>query len=134
MLYIIWNDRNMLGIPIIDEQHRGIVSTINSFHYFIQEGKGLNALQPTLDILRQYTFIHFKTEEALITAAEYPDLENHIKMHSMLAEKTNQIAEEAVSNNEPELALVFLKDWWLSHINREDSKYSSYVKKYLKIT
>ena len=62
MLYIVWNDINKLGIPIIDEQHRGIVATINSFHYFIQEGHGLEALKPTLNILEQYTCIHFKTE------------------------------------------------------------------------
>ena len=39
-LYIAWNDDNKLGIPIIDEQYRAIISTINSLHYFMQIGHG----------------------------------------------------------------------------------------------
>ena len=30
MLYIRWNESNDLGIEIIDEQHRGVVSMFNS--------------------------------------------------------------------------------------------------------
>jgi len=29
-LYIVWNQNNNVGIKIIDEQHRGTISTINS--------------------------------------------------------------------------------------------------------
>ena len=133
MLYIVWNDINKLGIPIIDEQHRGIVATINSFHYFIQEGHGLEALKPTLKILEQYTCIHFKTEEALMKEAECPDLERHIILHDELMKRTKEIALEAVSHEEPELALVFLKEWWLSHISEEDKLYGSCIKRHLGI-
>ncbi len=66
LLYIVWTDRNKVDIPILDEQHRGIVSTINSLHYFIRQGRRLDALDSTLVVLRQYTAIHFRTEEALM--------------------------------------------------------------------
>ncbi len=133
MLYILWSNKNNVGIPIIDEQHRGIVTTINSFYYFIQEGQGLNALKPTLNILEQYTFIHFKTEETLIKESGFPDIENHLMLHSELMKRTKTIASEALSLQDPHLALSFLKEWWLNHINREDKKYSPYAKKYLGI-
>jgi hemerythrin len=128
-LYIVWNENNHLGIPIIDEQHRGIVSTINSLHYFIQEGKGLEALKSTLTILKEYTNIHFKTEEALMKNSAYPGFKSHVMLHKGLME----ITQEAISYKEPELALKFLKEWWIGHINKEDKKYAPYVKKELGI-
>ena len=131
MLYIVWNDSNNLGIPIIDEQHRGIVSTINSLHYFIQEGHGMDALKPTLAILEEYTDIHFRTEEALIKEAGFPDFDAHVALHATLMEKTIQMSKEALLYHEPEMALKFLREWWLGHIGKEDRKYAPYVKKKL---
>ncbi len=133
ILYIVWNERNELGIPIIDEQHRGIVSTINSFHYFIQEKQGIDALKPTMNILEQYTRIHFKTEEAFLKEAGYTGIEVHISLHEGLMKRTREIAREATLYREPEIALKFLKEWWLGHINKEDKQYAPHVKRILGI-
>lgn len=35
-LCIVWSDTNNLGIPIIDEQHRGIISASNSLYFSMQ--------------------------------------------------------------------------------------------------
>ncbi len=131
ILYIVWNKRNELGIPIIDEQHRGIVSTINSFYYLIREGHGLDVLKPTLSILQQYTFIHFKTEEALMKETGYSRFGEHILLHEGLMKKTIEIAQESTSYREPEIALTFLREWWLGHINKEDKLYAPFIKKKL---
>lgn len=124
-LYIVWNSNNKLGIPIIDEQHRGIVATINSLHYFIQEGHGLAVLKSTLDILEQYTHIHFQTEEALMKKIKYPDVEAHVLLHRALMKKTKEISGKSIAHKDPGMALIFLKKWWLNHINQEDRKYVS---------
>jgi len=126
-LYIVWKESNNTGIPIIDEQHRGIISTINSLHYFIQNGDSEKILQPTLVTLKQYTLIHFKTEEAIIAKAGYPDLEEHCALHQGLAEKTDHVYQEAITNKDHKLVLSFLRDWWLNHIVRIDSKYVPFV-------
>ena len=132
-LYIVWAERNQLGIPIIDEQHRGIVSTINSFHYFIQEGRGDEILEPTLATLENYTKIHFATEEDLMQRAGFPDLDKHKALHRTLMKRTTDISRESIYLKDPDMALKFLKEWWLGHINVEDRKYSPYVRKLAKI-
>ena len=43
LLYIVWNEKNNIGVPIIDEQHRGIVIAINSLYYFINERRANEA-------------------------------------------------------------------------------------------
>ena len=128
ILYVMWNDSNTFDIPIIDEQHRGIVSTINSFHYFMQKGNELNAVALTLVILEQYSSIHFATEEALMIEADYPDREKHIALHRALLDKTRQIASMSYSLVDGNDILKFLKDWWINHISSEDRKYVPYLK------
>jgi hemerythrin len=127
-LYIIWSDNNNLDIPIIDEQHRGIVSTINTFHFFTQEGQGIDALKPTLVALGQYITLHFKAEESLMKEAGYPGFNDHILLHKELLKKTIDIAKAATLHNDTDAVLKFLKEWWLGHINVEDRKYAPYVR------
>ncbi len=133
MLYITWSDKNILGITIIDEQHRGIVTTINSFHYFIQKGCGRDAIKPTLNMLEQYTKLHFQTEETLLEESGYrsfdePWLSRHVNLHKELMRKTIAITRDPKACEDPYIALKFLKTWWLDHINVEDRQYVDYVK------
>lgn len=131
-LYIVWSDNSMVGVPIIDEQHRGIISTINSLHYFNRTGDADEILKPTLIMLEQYINIHFKTEEALITKANYPALEEHILLHRDLAKNAKGIYYKSDVDMDPDTVLKFLKDWWLNHINNEDRKYIPFLEKLIK--
>ncbi len=121
-LYIVWSDKNRLGIPIVDEQHRGIVSTINSLHYFIQTGQGHEIIRPTMIMLEQYMNIHFQTEEALMAQASYTAFEQHVELHKTLIRKTKELSIDANKNKDSVMVLKFLKEWWLGHINKEDRK------------
>ena len=121
-LYIVWSDRNKIGVSIIDEQHRVIVAVINSLHYFLQSGQGYEAIGPTLNMLEQYIEIHFQTEEAIMAEANCSDLEEHIEIHNELREKTRNIVSDANLGTDPDMVLKFLREWWLGHINKEDRK------------
>jgi hemerythrin-like metal-binding protein len=126
MLYINWTDNNMLNIPIIDEQHRVIVATINSLYYFNQKGRGDEIFTSTLKILEEYTRLHFKTEEDLLLETGYPDFDRHIELHRNLAGRTHTYKAD---NIDIIGTLSFLKIWWLNHINVEDRKYAEHVLK-----
>ncbi len=131
-LFIKWDEKYNLGIPIIDEQHRAIVSTINTYHYFVTEKNAEDALRPTFITLDQYTKTHFMTEENIFKQTEYPETLNHKILHEKLAKSMKEIAVQALHENDPDVALHFLKKWWLTHIRIEDAKYASHVIKKLK--
>ena len=134
LLYIVWNEKNNLNIPIIDEQHRGIVATINSFHHFAQKGQAREVIRPTLLILEQFTELHFETEEALMKESGYPRFEEHRLLHQELMKKTRSIARETTQMIDSDVVLQFLKQWWLGHINVEDRKYAPHVISTLRIS
>jgi hemerythrin len=130
-LYIVWQPSNETGIPIIDEQHRGIVSTINSLHYFIQHGDAAAAFEPTMDVLNHYTSLHFLAEEALMRTAGYPYLDEHAELHNKFMNQVRSMTKYRADPDQVDELLVLLKTWWLRHINQEDRKYVDAVKKQL---
>jgi hemerythrin-like metal-binding protein len=132
-LYINWDEHNDTGVPIIDDQHKGIVSTINSLYHFMRGGHGEDILQPTLEILRLYTIVHFRTEERLMIASGYPDIDGHVKIHDGLSRKMKKIAMDQSVSPDIINVLNFLREWWLTHINHEDRKYISYMLRLAKV-
>ena len=131
MLYIVWKESNDLGIQIIDEQHRGVISIINSYYYFMQEGHGIEMPKATMHMMADYTEVHFRTEEDLMAKADYPGLKEHVRLHKRLTRRTWDIAENPAFHESPDDVLKFLKEWWLGRIGGEDGKYVPYVKKIL---
>lgn len=126
-LYIVWTDKNNLNIPIVDEQHRGIVSIINSLHYFIKQGLGFQTLLPTIIIMEQYSIIHFEAEQLLLKKYGYPDYDNHFLLHANLRENIKAIKAQTFLNKDPDAVINFLKKWWINHINVEDKKYEIWL-------
>ncbi len=124
VLYIVWKPNDDIGVPIIDEQHHAIVATINSLYYFIQEGWGLSALAPTLNIIKSYSSFHFKTEEGILAKAGYPELHKHIMAQKQFIKDVDAAAQEAIDYKDPFILLKFLKNWWVSHLKKEHLEYA----------
>ncbi|MDR2207888.1 MAG: bacteriohemerythrin [Azoarcus sp.] len=130
-LFIKWQNKNNTGIQLIDEQHRGIVSIVNSFYYLAEKGMCNDALFLSITkTLKSYSLIHFIVEERILKATEYPDLAKHIETHRKLSLETKRIEYEAIRDNDPMLLLKFLKKWWIEHINGEDMDYVPHLRMY----
>jgi hemerythrin len=128
-LYIVWKDEFNLDIPILDEQHHAIVATINSLYFFIQEGWGLAALTPTLNIIKTYSAFHAKTEEGVLIKLNYPSLIHHIECQKSFEKEVNEATNEALLYKDPQILLKFLRTWWLNHLNVEHPEYADYFNK-----
>jgi len=126
---IVWQSSYNLGIPIIDEQHRGIVSVINSLCYAIQNRHGHEMLKPAIGMVNEYTRIHFEIEEDFHRRCGYPDSEKHCLLHKELTQALSQTSKESIWNRDPQEFLAFLKEWWISHICKEDMAFSQYLTK-----
>ena len=124
---IVWQPSYNLGIPIVDEQHRGIVSTINSLCFAIQNKHGNEMLRPVITMVTEYTRIHFEIEEDFLNKCGYPDLEKHRTLHKELTQELSHTSQESIWNRDPQKFLIFLKDWWIHHICKEDRVFTQYL-------
>jgi len=126
-ILIVWKPDYNLGIPIVDEQHRGIVSTINSLCYAIQNKQGNQILQPVTSMVTEYTRIHFELEEDFLQKCGYPNLEAHRILHKELTDALSHVSKESIWNRDPQEFLDFLKKWWINHICKEDLLFTHYL-------
>ncbi len=120
-LYLSWQDEfSQDDGHIIDEQHRGVLASINSLHYFLQQGHGIEALLPTAKIVLQYLQFHAKTEEGILRDAGYGEIEQFIKQAAQDVTAYKEACREAITHQDPLFLLIFLRDWWSRHL--EDHK------------
>ena len=133
-LMIVWNESHLTGIDILDEQHRGIVSTINSLHYLLFIPPNDDALlRSAVDMINGYTEIHFLTEIGLLKNSRYPKLQEHQSLHDHLIIESDRIFMDCLKEGgDPTLYLKFLKNWWQLHITRVDMAHKDHLNEYFR--
>jgi hemerythrin len=126
---IVWKPEYNLGIPIVDEQHRGIVTIINSLFYAMQNRHGDNILNPVNGMINEYTRIHFQIEEDFLEKCGYPKLKEHKEFHKELTDKLNSVGRKSLRLHDPTAFFNFLKEWWIDHICDKDRAFLNYLSK-----
>ena len=126
MAAITWKDFYSVGDPTLDAQHQQIIGVINELYEAMEKKSTQQVIKPILDRLVKYTFEHFKQEEEVMAAVEYPDLIEHKALHDKIRQKTLDFKDNADFVTGQNL-LVFLKEWWVGHIQTEDKKYAPFL-------
>ena len=124
--YIVWKDYYSVGEPSLDAQHQQIIEFINELYVAMQRGVDHQAIRPLLDQLVQYTVHHFKHEEELMLARQYPDFAEHKAQHDKMRRRTIALRDNAGLMTGRDL-LVFLKEWWCNHIQEVDKRYAPHM-------
>jgi hemerythrin len=126
---IRWSDKYSVGVKKLDEQHKQIIGMLNRL---VSTPEAKDARSETItDILTtmtRYALEHFKTEEKLMKAHGYPDLEEHREEHVAYRRKAIDFSTASSLGVEsvPQILLTFLFEWWTHHILIEDMKYKAF--------
>jgi len=126
-LFIVWKPEYDLGIPIIDEQHRGIVTTINSLFHAMQNKHGEKVLKSVVNMVTEYTHIHFDVEEDFLRKFGFTDFEKHHEWHNELRSTLSSVENKSLWEHNPQKFLEFLKDWWIDHICKKDRIFRDFL-------
>jgi hemerythrin-like metal-binding protein len=125
MAFLAWSSKLSVGVKAIDEQHKGLVDTLNELHTAMLSGQAAGVTGPLLRKLVDYTHSHFASEEAMMASAQYPKLAEHRTHHREL---TKQVSDFVTRFEKGEITLSlhlmnFLRDWLNNHIMKEDKEY-----------
>jgi hemerythrin len=119
-----WKDSYKIGNDEIDAQHQEWFRKINNF----LEATDVDSMARCEAQMYQYTRVHFKHEETLMRAVNYPELHEHIKKHQeMLAHINTMSAQIADFTIDRAKWRSFLSDWLLDHIANTDARLAAYV-------
>ena len=127
-IFIVWTPEYNIGLSIIDEQHRGIVSILNSLHYGMQNDFAQEMLVPTIRKIHEYARIHFHVEERLFEKYKFPKAKTHHELHKKLASNVKEIGRKCILERDPLHFMEFLKFWWIDHICNDDLQFRDYLR------
>jgi hemerythrin len=125
-----WNEKMSVGVGVIDEDHKKLVSLVNELYEGITAGHGKETLGKVLDGLVSYTKMHFAREEHYFVKTGYPGAAAHKKEHDELTRQVTDLQARYKSGQISTLSLelmTFLKNWLINHIQGTDKKYGPHL-------
>lgn len=127
---IIWTDSLSVNNLEIDHQHKKLIQLINDLIDKDELGPiPQESFESILTKLTDYSLQHFKDEEAYLKEIRYPGLSDQINKHEEFILKIALFNFDYLNKN-PSVqneTVIFLKDWLLNHVTREDMKYRDYL-------
>ncbi len=126
-----WKDSYSVGVLMVDQQHRHLVSMLNQLHAVMRNGSREAEVQQILADLISYTRFHFSSEEKLMAECGYPDMLEHVRKHRAMEKRVGEFVAELSSNSvtTPPRLLAFLKDWLRHHIMETDKEMGRFCAK-----
>ena len=129
---IAWSEEYELGNDFVDSQHKRLFELVNNIGKTCNEGGDIDTLGETLDFLLQYTVQHFNDEESLQVKYNFPEYEYHKKLHKefedTISEKVSEFKEKGSTNDLLDTVNMFVIEWLVNHILKEDMKIGEYIK------
>ncbi len=129
-LYIVWSEEFDTGISIIDEQHRGLVSLINTFFYHKGDAdKDIDRfLVPTAEMFKSYAQLHFLTISRLMKETDYPEYDLETKRNEELMAIIQTVDMRCRARRDADGFLRFLKMYWTRVVCKKNLNFIAYIK------
>ncbi|MBN2619053.1 MAG: bacteriohemerythrin [Spirochaetales bacterium] len=117
-----------VGIEIFDNHHKQLFNIINRLAQGMSQGKSSNLLLDIVKELVDYTHWHFNAEEKMFDKYNYPDKEEHKKIHKSMLETAGKLYDDIKGGKKilSTSVLEFLQDWVYNHIMIKDKEYESF--------
>ena len=116
-----WTDALSVGVPAIDKDHKVLFSLLNRCIEVANGAKPNKELGAILNELVDYTKYHFRREEKIMEACDYPQLHQHRKVHQRLIKEVQRHKREYGQGDLTANSLLdFLSDWLIEHIMSMD--------------
>lgn len=125
-----WHERYSVGVAVLDEQHRKLLSLCRAAAECLTESgpQAAESLHSILDQMRRYADQHFNTEEEILNRYAYPGMEEQEREHEgYLTSMADFLVSATTERLDREQVHDFLLHWWVSHILESDMAYKSFL-------
>ena len=124
------SDVYFVGDELLDAQHKVILGYMAKvYKYILAGGKGTELFE-LVDRLDTFCKLHLWDEEKLMAETDFPAIEDHKFEHALFIKHLENFAgrcEELDSVTGID-ELLFLKGWFIEHIQVFDKRYAEYKK------
>jgi hemerythrin len=126
-----WDNRFLVGIQLIDDQHKELLRLINNFYLgcLTEDESARTHFKLTIHVLVNYIKYHFASEEQLLERIRYPDIGAHKRRHGEFVREIFERLEHFERNRNFSIKnfIRYLRDWLIAHMTLIDKKYATYI-------
>jgi hemerythrin-like metal-binding protein len=132
-MLIMWREAMSVDGGVIDSDHKALIAIINEFGDALPDINAREHLCSIILKLNNYANMHFRREETLQIAINYPEHEAHCQEHAKLIDALSRVLEELGATQEQELDVVhkrmveFLHHWLIDHVIKLDLRMKPFV-------
>lgn len=121
----IWLDEYKIGNDTVDQQHQYLFDLANQI---VDPNNDPQKTHLNVLSLHHYVREHFAYEEAVMKQCNFSGHDQHIKEHTQLIRKLNEIGTGIISGDiGPDYVMDFMRNWLLEHILKKDMAISEYI-------
>ncbi len=133
VIYMIaWSDDILIGLDVIDQQHREIFSRVQKIIIINSQESAYKSASENLVFLMTYVKEHLSAEEKLMEESTYPRLAEHKELHARLLIAADRIYENIKTDGITPLNVLdiesLLMGWFKTHILTHDKDFAEYLK------
>lgn len=126
---IEWQDDFSVGVKVLDDDHKRLISIINRTSEDAWNGV---STQWAIKELQVYASYHFRREETKLKRIEFTEFAAHKKEHQSFIKWLETVSMTYRMNSETEYFLTetinsYLHDWLIHHILESDMKYKGKI-------
>ncbi len=130
MVKVSLSDVYVVGNELLDAQHKVILSYMTKVSTYLLADKKDKDVFELVNRLDTYCKLHLLDEEKVMEEMDFPGIVDHKVQHALfithLENFTGRLEEQNSTKNIDDL--MFLKGWFLEHIEEFDKKYAEYKK------
>lgn len=126
-----WMDVLETGIPALDDDHRGLIEQCNALNAAMSGGGSWRGVVGAAKALADRCTAHFRAEEALLEASDFPRRARHEVQHRRIEAQFGELVAflTQVDGSQPEHrnAAASMRDTLLDILFRHDLDYKSHL-------
>jgi hemerythrin len=129
MTLLTWGSESSVGVQAMDEEHLELFDAINELYGAVMSEREREETAALLRRVVGYAREHFSSEEAMLAASNYPELEEHRRKHQSLLAEIEELAarfeQDGLILNDH--SLKFLPYWFNDHLQNDDLGYTAWL-------
>ncbi|WP_170291518.1 bacteriohemerythrin [Heliobacterium mobile] len=120
-----WTDDLLIGIGIIDDQHKKLVERVKGFTKAV-ESRDMAKIEETINYLIGYTIQHFGAEELIMIRNGYDEFKSHREEHSsfinIIYDANKSLQKKELTQEKLEALQELFLQWIVNHIKIKDKR------------
>jgi len=118
-----------VGVEAMNDEHQELLQAINELQAAVLHNGQQSMTGPLLRKVAELAHAHFSSEERMMTANKYPGAALHLFKHQYLMQQIDALLARVNrgSFKLSEHSLNFLRDWFHTHIQKEDAQFAVWL-------